>query len=154
MYTVIAAVSRFIYVAEESEKSKTKEVSSESRVERGASRPASDQAQSDGQSMIDRLLRVVPEEARLPDNDTLDPLEGTWKESAYLDEDGTLILRYWSQKDYVIADGWDQVKPDEDHYAEFCEKYGLKRNGDTSQIFKRLIDGEWVVVDDKQNPAI
>ncbi len=108
---------------------------------------------SAGQRMIDRLLRGVPEEARLPDNDTTDPLEGTWKESAYLDENGMLVLRYWSQKDYVVADGWDQVKPDEAHYAELCEKYGLKKNGDTSQIFKRFIDGDWVIVDDKPSPA-
>lgn len=103
--------------------------------------------------MMDKLLSGVPEEARLPDNDTTDPLEGTWKESAYLDENGMLVLRYWSQKDYVVADGWDQVKPDEAHYAKLCEKYGLKKNGDTSQIFKRFIDGDWVIVDDKPSPA-
>lgn len=108
---------------------------------------------SAGQRMIDNLLRGVPEEARLPENDTPDPLEGTSKESAYLDDDGMLVLRYWSQKDYVVADGWDQVNPDEAHYAELCEKYGLKKPGDTNQIFKRFVDGEWVVVDDEQDPA-
>ncbi|MBZ0186444.1 MAG: hypothetical protein K8F91_09375 [Candidatus Obscuribacterales bacterium] len=41
-----------------------------------------------GQRMIENFLRGVPEEARLPDHDTSDPLEGTSKESAYLDDDG------------------------------------------------------------------
>lgn len=104
---------------------------------------------SAGQRMIDKLLRGVPEDARLPDNDTPDPLEGTWEESAYLDENGMLVLRYWSQRDYVVADGWDQVKPDEAHYAELCEKHGLKKIGDTNQILKRFIDGEWVIVGPK-----
>lgn len=103
-----------------------------------------------GQRMIENFLRGIPDEARLPDNDTPDPLEGTSRESAYLNDEGMLVMRYWSQKDYVVADGWDHVLPGESHYAELCDKHGLKKPGDSNQIFMRFIDGECVEVDEKQ----
>lgn len=103
---------------------------------------------SAGQRMVENFLRGVPDEARLPDNDKPDPLEGTSRETAYLEDDGKLMMHYWSQREYVVASGWDEVRPEETQYAELCEKHGLKNPGDTNQIFKRFIDGEWVKVDE------
>jgi hypothetical protein len=55
-----------------------------------------------------------------------------------------LVVHYWSQKDYVIGDGWDQVLPGETHYSELCKKHGLKKPGDSNVIVMRWVNGEWV----------
>jgi len=103
---------------------------------------------SAGQKMIENFLRGVPEKARLPDNDTPDPLEGTRREAAYIDDDGKLMMHFWSQRDYLIASGWDEVQPDESHYADLCRRHGIKSPGDANQIFMRFVEGEWVEVDE------
>ncbi len=78
------------------------------------------------------------------ESQTPDSLEGMSRESAYLDEDGSLVMHYWSQKDYVVGDGWDHLMPEEKGYAELCEKHGLKKPGDANVIVMRYVNGEWV----------
>lgn len=71
-------------------------------------------------------------------------LEGTSRETAYLNDDGMLVMHYWSQKNYAVSDGWDHVMPGEAHYAELCRKHGLKKPGDSNLIVMRFVDGNWV----------
>ena len=76
-------------------------------------------------------------------------LEGTSRETAFMKEDGSVALKYWSYKDEVIGDGWEEVKPGELTYAQVCERHKLSKPGDTNTIVERWIDGKWVIqVDD------
>lgn len=51
-----------------------------------------------------------------------------------------------------MGQGWDSIAPDDPNYEEYCAKYGLKKPGDSKRIFRRFIDGEWVEVDEEQQP--
>lgn len=73
---------------------------------------------NDGQLMRERALRGIPEEARLPDNDKPDLIEGTSREIAFIDDDGNLCINYFGQKDYVSGRGWEQFSPDDPQYEE------------------------------------
>ena len=104
--------------------------------------------QNAGQRMRERVLRDIPEEARRPDSGGPDLIEGTSREVAFIDEDGSICINYFSQKDFVSGRGWEQFSPDEPEYAEYCAKYGLKKPGDSKCILRRFVDGEWVEVDE------
>lgn len=108
--------------------------------------------QNAGQRMRERALRAVPEAARRPDLSSPDLIEGTSREVAFIDEDGSICINHFSQKDFVSGRGWEQFSPDEPEYAEYCAKYGLEKPGDSKCIISRFIDGEWVVVEEKQEP--
>lgn len=44
--------------------------------------------------------------------------------------------------------GWSVSVPGDPDYEELCRNHKLEKPGDASTIFKRLIDGVWVVQDD------
>jgi hypothetical protein len=108
--------------------------------------------QSTGEKMIEYFTRDVPETDREPDNEGHDLLEGTSRETAYLDENGMLVVHYWSQKDFVVGDGWAHLMPGDTDFDELCKKHGLKKPGDSNQILMHWLDGKWVTVLPDQNP--
>lgn len=77
-------------------------------------------------------------------------LEGTSREVAFIDEDGTICINYFGQRDFVSGHGWEQFSPDDQQYKEYCAKYGLEKPGDSKMIYCRCIDGEWVEVDESE----
>lgn len=79
-------------------------------------------------------------------------LEGTSREVAFIDEDGTISVNYFGQKDFVSGRGWEQFSPDDPQYEEYCSKYGLEKPGDSKCIISRFVNGEWVVVEETQGP--
>lgn len=58
---------------------------------------------NEGQRMRERALRGIPEEARLPEYDKPDLLEGTSREIAFIDDDGTICINYFEEQ--RITDG-------------------------------------------------
>lgn len=112
-----------------------------------------DKTKSAADRLAENFLMDIPEEDRLPENDTPDLIEGTSREIAFIDDDGTICINYFGQKDFVSGRGWEQYKPDDPQYSDYCAKYGLKKPGDSKCLFRRFIDGEWVVVDDEQDPG-
>lgn len=112
-----------------------------------------DKTKSAADRLAEKFLLDIRAEDRLPENDTPDLIEGTSREIAFIDEDGTICINYFSQKDYVSGRGWEQYKPDDSQYSEYCAKYGLNKPGDSKCLFRRFIDGEWVMVDDEQDPT-
>ncbi len=72
-----------------------------------------------------------------------DPLNNTSRETAYIDDDGTLVVHYWSMKDFVTADGWENLKPSDSEYVAISKRHGLEKVGDTNQILKIWRDGDW-----------
>lgn len=109
-----------------------------------------EKSKSAGERMLENFLRGIPDEVREPDNDTPDLLEGTSREIAFIGEDGSICVNYFGQQDHVSGRGWEQIKPDEPMYAEYCAKYGLKKPGDSKLILRKFIDGQWVEVDQDQ----
>jgi hypothetical protein len=73
-------------------------------------------------------------------------LEGTSRETAFMKEDHSVTVKYWSYKDGVIGDGWDEVQPNESTYIHVCERHKLSKPGDTSTITEEWVDGQWVTV--------
>ncbi len=112
-----------------------------------------DKTKSAADRLAENFLMDIPEEDRLPESDTPDLIEGTSREIAFIDDDGTICINYFGQKDFVSGRGWEQYKPDDPQYSDYCAKYGLKKPGDSKCIFRRFIDGEWVVVEDEQEPG-
>lgn len=110
------------------------------------SKSTDDEPKNAGQRMIENFRRGVnmSDEEIQRESQTPDELEGMSRESAYLDEEGMLVMHYWSQKDYVMGDGWAQYMPGQSEYAVLCEKHGLKKPGDTNVIVMRFVNGEWV----------
>lgn len=116
------------------------------------SRSDDEKLKSGGDKLLENFLRgpFLPENEIAENEAASAQLEGTSREVAFIDEDGTICINYFGQKDYVSGRGWEQFSPDEPQYAEYCKKYGLKKPGDSKCIFRRFIDGEWIVVDEKQ----
>lgn len=110
----------------------------------------SDNSKSWFQNFIERVdsePRPSPEEIeriRAERKTAHDAMEGTSKESAFMSEDRSVNLKYWSYKDGVIGDGWDLVKPEDAHYQEVCTKHHLVKPGDSNTITSKWIDGNWV----------
>jgi hypothetical protein len=75
-------------------------------------------------------------------------LRGTSREWAELQADHSIV------KDSVqyLEDGTrghasSTVTPEDGSYAELVQIHGLLKPGDASTVFKRFIDGAWVIVD-------
>lgn len=80
-------------------------------------------------------------------------MEGTSRETAFMKEDRSVTVKYWTYKDGVIGDGWDEVKPGEPTYAQVCERHKLSKPGDTNTIIQKWVDGGWVAQDDTTNDS-
>ncbi|MCA9816813.1 MAG: hypothetical protein H6677_22690 [Candidatus Obscuribacterales bacterium] len=117
------------------------------------SKKSEDKEKNAGDKMIDYLTRGVSDEDREPREGEVDLIEGYSREIAFIGEDGTICINYVGQKDYVSGGGWEQFSPDDPQYGEYCAKYGLEKPGDSKCILRRLVDGEWVEIDDKQDQA-
>lgn len=85
-------------------------------------------------------------------NEASEALEGTSKESAFMKDDRSIALKYWTFKDGVIGDGWDVVQPGDSHYQEICAKHKLKNPGDAGTITLRWINNQWMP-EEKPNNA-
>jgi hypothetical protein len=105
-----------------------------------------DKPKSAGEKILEKFRQGVnmTDEEIQRESQTPDPLEGMSRESAYIDDDGSLVMHYWSQKDYVVGDGWDHLMPGDKDYDELCKKHGLKKPGDSNVIVMRFINGEWI----------
>lgn len=76
-------------------------------------------------------------------------MEGTSKEVAFMSDDRSVTVKYWTYKDGVIGDGWEELSPkDGEHYQHVCLKHNLRNPGDTNSITLRWINGQWVTEDD------
>lgn len=76
-------------------------------------------------------------------------LYGTAREWAEMQPDLTIaknIVQYLA--DGTRGHGASLSAPGNHDYEELCKNHKLKKPGDASTIFKRLIDGVWVVQDD------
>lgn len=82
-------------------------------------------------------------------------LEGTIWEWAQMQADGNIEVKVW---EYGVGgsrgDGGYIMHLDEEDYAECRDKYDLKKPGDTYSVRKRLINGEWIVQEDKKPPDV
>ena len=76
-------------------------------------------------------------------------LLGTTRQWAVMQPDFTIArdLIQWLP-DGTRGHGASVSAPGNPDYEELCNLHNLQKPGDASTIFKRLIDGEWVVVDD------
>ncbi|HEY9684265.1 MAG TPA: hypothetical protein V6C86_21985 [Oculatellaceae cyanobacterium] len=84
------------------------------------------------------------ERIRAERNAAHEAMEGTSKESAFMNDDRSVNIKFWTYKDGVIGDGWDLVKPEHAHYQEVCAKHQLRKPGDSNTITSKWIDGNWV----------
>lgn len=75
-------------------------------------------------------------------------MEGTSKESAFMKDDRSVTVKYWTYKDGVIGDGWDEVKPGEATYDDLCARHKLTKPGDVHTITRIWVDGNWVAQGD------
>ncbi|CAN5234381.1 hypothetical protein BH11CYA1_BH11CYA1_50690 [soil metagenome] len=76
-------------------------------------------------------------------------LLGTTKEWAEMQLDRSIELNIvqWLP-DGSRGHGSALSAPGDPDYKELCKLHNLQKPGDASTIFKRLIDGVWVIVDD------
>ncbi|CAN5176411.1 hypothetical protein BH11CYA1_BH11CYA1_45780 [soil metagenome] len=76
-------------------------------------------------------------------------LAGSAREWAQMQDDLSIAqsLIEW-MPDGSKGHGASVSAPGDPDYEELCKLHNLQKPGDASTIFKRLIDGVWVVVDD------
>lgn len=81
-------------------------------------------------------------------------LEGTSKETAFMQENRSVAIKYWSYKDGVIGDGWEELSPEDgEHYQKACAKHNLKNPGDANTITMRWKNGQWVPEENRARSA-
>jgi len=109
------------------------------------------QAENRLAKLTERLLsgpRNAPEEVAqlMPEREGL---KGTARQWAEMQPDHT-IARHLAQSlpNGMNASADSISAPGDPDYGELCKLHNLKKPGDASTIFKRLIDGAWVVADD------
>lgn len=109
------------------------------------SNSTNEQPQNAGQKILAKFLQgpFVSDEEFEENTAASDKLEGTSRETAYLNDEGVLVIHYWSQKDYVMGDGWAHYAPGDKDYDELCKRHSLKKPGDSNVIVMRLVNGEW-----------
>lgn len=112
-----------------------------------------DEPKTAGEKILENFLRgpFVPDEEFEENAAASGKLEGTSRETAYLNDESMLVMHYWTQKDYAVSDGWAHIMPGDADYEELCNKHGLKKPGDANQIVMRFINGEWV--EEKQDKS-
>ena len=88
---------------------------------------------------------------QLERQEVADAMEGTSRESAFMNEDGSIALKYWSYKDGVIGDGWEEIKPGEPTYMQLRERHKLSKPGDANTIIEKWIDEKWVVQEEQRS---
>lgn len=75
-------------------------------------------------------------------------LLGTSNEWAQMQPDLTIAqnIVQWLP-DGTRGHGWSVAAPGDPDYEDLCKEHKLEKPGDSSRIYKKLVDGEWVIQD-------
>lgn len=109
------------------------------------------QAENRLTKLTERLLsgsRNTPDEVAQLKSER-EALKGTARQWAEMQPDHTIARHIAQSLPNGINASADSVSvPGDPDYEELCKLHNLKKPGDASTIFKRLIDSAWVVIDD------
>lgn len=96
-----------------------------------------------------QLPPSTPEEKKQSEEERK-ALEGTMWEWAQMQPNGDIAVR---TSDYGVGGthgtGGFVVSPDEKDYEKAKQQYGLNKPGDTYSVSKKLVGGNWVILDEE-----
>lgn len=92
----------------------------------------------------------TPEE-REQDEAEREARKGTMTESAMMLANGEIDVRSWGYDiDGSRGDGGFTIYPADDDYEDAKKQYGLTEPGHEYLLKKKLVDGEWIVLEERR----